>query len=220
MLASSVTPEVQADGVTGAPEIPHGTSSGYGYHRCRCDVCKAFKSEQSRAQYERRIGRPVRVPKSPEQLAHENRVRVDKWRRENPEKRKVQAARYRAKHREQIRAQQLDRYRRLMAEDPERVRKARRDWLKTPKGRKYKRYIETLRRRGVPYSADALDWIASLVDPACHYCDEPATEIDHLTPISRGGTGDLENLAPACRSCNASKGDKTESEFVSRKELA
>lgn len=23
--------------------IPHGTGSGYSYHRCRCDLCKAFQ---------------------------------------------------------------------------------------------------------------------------------------------------------------------------------
>ena len=31
--------------------------------------------------------------------------------------------------------------------------------------------------------------------------------IDHFIPISKGGTSDLENLVPACRTCNLTKRD-------------
>jgi 5-methylcytosine-specific restriction endonuclease McrA len=37
--------------------------------------------------------------------------------------------------------------------------------------------------------------------------------IDHDIPISRHGTDDLENLWPACRSCNRSKHNATAAEF-------
>lgn len=51
----------------------------------------------------------------------------------------------------------------------------------------------------------------------CYFCQEPITsgaaEIDHLTPISRGGTNDHSNLAACCSSCNKAKTDKTEIEF-------
>jgi hypothetical protein len=43
--------------------------------------------------------------------------------------------------------------------------------------------------------------------PMCSYCkQEPATEIDHIVPISKGGTNDRDNLTPACRKCNTRKG--------------
>lgn len=44
----------------------------------------------------------------------------------------------------------------------------------------------------------------------CVYCFKPLSEptIDHITPITRGGGNESENLVPACRSCNASKSDK------------
>ena len=33
-------------------------------------------------------------------------------------------------------------------------------------------------------------------------------EVDHIIPVSRGGTNDYENLTLACRWCNRSKGAK------------
>lgn len=51
----------------------------------------------------------------------------------------------------------------------------------------------------------------------CIYCGSRGPlEIEHRTPLSRGGTNWVSNLAPACRTCNASKGSLTESEFRSK----
>lgn len=44
---------------------------------------------------------------------------------------------------------------------------------------------------------------------ACQYCgDGEDLTCDHVMPLARGGTNDLDNLTTACRSCNSSKGDK------------
>lgn len=57
----------------------------------------------------------------------------------------------------------------------------------------------------------------------CAYCDQPITfyrkranslEIDHRTPISRGGADQIDNLAGACRPCNQLKGGMTAEEFA------
>lgn len=42
----------------------------------------------------------------------------------------------------------------------------------------------------------------------CRYCGRPATSIDHVVPVSKGGKDEPDNLVPACRSCNSSKGSK------------
>ena len=39
----------------------------------------------------------------------------------------------------------------------------------------------------------------------CVYCGQPATEVDHVTPVSRGGSHKLNNLVASCKRCNAQK---------------
>lgn len=44
----------------------------------------------------------------------------------------------------------------------------------------------------------------------CRYCGrktpEVILEIDHIVPVSKGGTNDLNNLITSCRDCNRGKG--------------
>lgn len=48
----------------------------------------------------------------------------------------------------------------------------------------------------------------------CVYCGEPATEGDHLVPLARGGKHCRENIVPACKKCNCSKGTKSADEYM------
>jgi 5-methylcytosine-specific restriction endonuclease McrA len=51
----------------------------------------------------------------------------------------------------------------------------------------------------------------------CTYCGElESIQLDHIVPIARGGSHSIGNLAPACRTCNASKGTKTITEWRKR----
>ena len=40
----------------------------------------------------------------------------------------------------------------------------------------------------------------------CAYCTDLATAVDHIIPVTRGGTNERTNLAPTCTSCNSRKG--------------
>lgn len=41
-----------------------------------------------------------------------------------------------------------------------------------------------------------------------------AWDVDHVIPVSKGGTNDFENLEPSCKTCNQKKGAKDFSDFV------
>lgn len=49
----------------------------------------------------------------------------------------------------------------------------------------------------------------------CTYCGtgQGPFHVDHIHPVSRGGTDDPENLCCSCAPCNLSKSDKTVSEW-------
>lgn len=61
--------------------------------------------------------------------------------------------------------------------------------------------------RGVVFERD---------DYTCQYCGERGgkLECDHVVPVSRGGSNELENLATACKKCNRSKRAKTPAEWM------
>lgn len=42
----------------------------------------------------------------------------------------------------------------------------------------------------------------------CQYCGSDATTVDHVIPISKGGTDEPDNLVAACTRCNYSKGNR------------
>lgn len=47
----------------------------------------------------------------------------------------------------------------------------------------------------------------------CFYCGADASHVDHVVPRARGGRDDMENLVPACATCNTDKGSKTIGEW-------
>jgi 5-methylcytosine-specific restriction endonuclease McrA len=97
--------------------------------------------------------------------------------------------------------------------DPESIRKQRREWAKTPKGVLANRLARHARRGA------ALDreYAEILYGDPCSFCGTRPVEIDHIVPVVAGGTGEWDNLAPACRSCNASKNDRPLLAFMAGK---
>ena len=54
-------------------------------------------------------------------------------------------------------------------------------------------------------------------DGRCAYRGEAGPlQVDHRIPLSRGGTNAIDNVLPACRTCNTQKGQMTETEFRAR----
>jgi len=55
--------------------------------------------------------------------------------------------------------------------------------------------------------------LAKLYASPCFYCGNPSQHIDHVVPLSRGGTHSIGNLVGACAGCNLGKGSKFLSEW-------
>ncbi len=127
------------------------------------------------------------------------------WRKANAEKRRAAQARYRAKNAETVRAMKARWYqanRELLVARATAWQKANPECKRAT----------SQKRRAAGYVTTA-DMRAIMADP-CAYCDAAAEQVEHVTPISRGGTSDVSNLVSACRACNAAKGRRTALEFA------
>ena len=68
------------------------------------------------------------------------------------------------------------------------------------------------RKNGVAGELSHSDWESVLkkYGKRCLCCgSDKDIAIDHVIPISKGGTNTADNIQPLCRSCNSSKRDKT-----------
>jgi len=81
-------------------------------------------------------------------------------------------------------------------------------------GKKQYRFVmdrfKMLQSRQIEWSGAIREYIKERELPnQCLYCGSTQSlSYDHLIPRNRGGPDIPENVVPACRSCNSSKGDK------------
>lgn len=64
------------------------------------------------------------------------------------------------------------------------------------------------RKRGDGTTHTLAEWqeVVALHGGCCAYCGATAVLVrDHIIPLARGGSNAIDNIAPACRSCNARK---------------
>jgi len=74
----------------------------------------------------------------------------------------------------------------------------------------------------VDHDLTAEQWVAlQQIWVGCAYCgaDDADLQKDCVQPISRGGRYTLDNVVPACRSCNASKCNAEVTGWLRRKKL-
>lgn len=122
----------------------------------------------------------------------------------------------RARHR----AQRAEYNRRWSARNPERRRAMeQRQRDRNPEASRERSRRHDALRRGAAGAHTQQEWLekCALLGNVCLYCGEakPLTR-DHKVPLSRGGTDDIDNVVPACHSCNCAKRSHTPEEFFVR----
>lgn len=198
-------------------------------------VCNVCGIPQSDDQFYRRVGgrirpvckgcwakgRKVRYIKNRERICTENRARY----RDDPDFRKrclEEGARWKAENRGQRLSRAREYERRRNREHPEEAQVRRKRWLarhpeyrreyqRRPEVRLYKRLWQHKRRAllGGKVNVGSYRFVVQRDHSACQYCSlelKPREiTIDHILPVSRGGTNDIENLCVSCLPCNLRK---------------
>jgi 5-methylcytosine-specific restriction endonuclease McrA len=148
------------------------------------------------------------------------RVRNRAWYQRNKEQRhEYYLRRKAAEPADRRRQRERERTRRRYLSAPAAWLARQKEWRQRnpEKARAYVRSSHSKRRdasKGDSFST--AQWLALLAyhGGRCAYCgSDIRIEIDHRVPLIRGGTITIENILPACRSCNRRKNRKTEDEF-------
>lgn len=134
--------------------------------------------------------------------------RSNLYHQENKEHVRIRNKEYREKNREIL----SEKKKRYYERNKEKVTANNNRWRKNNidkvrfANRKYNQ-----RKRSLFYHYEETDWAYALdfFSHSCAYCGgKGRLEQEHITPVSKGGPYIASNIIPACRSCNASKGDK------------
>lgn len=118
-----------------------------------------------------------------------------KWTREHPDQHEASTRKWREEHSDRVK----DNSRKWDREHPEQVKAKNRKSC----------HERRLKLVNSPFPKEFK------LSPCCWVClSTERLEVDHIIPISRGGTNDISNLTTLCRSCNSSKGKKLYSEWL------
>ena len=132
------------------------------------------------------------------------------YRQNNKEKLNAKARRLRTERPEVYKAHG-DKYRLLHEEEIKRRRNA---YFKTPEGKSrrqtyYQRYVSAKKATVVNYTPHDWEMCKEYFDNKCAYCGKALPlHQDHFIPNSKAGEYTVNNIVPACKSCNSSKRDR------------
>ena len=143
--------------------------------------------------------------------------------RANLEKVRERQRRFRKEHKEKVNKWN----RRWRAANAKKENKRIAAWAKAnPLNRAISRGHRRAAKRGNGGSHTVAEWIALCWAASwqCTYCakvlDVKTAHRDHKIPIARGGSDGIDNITPACVTCNSRKNRMTDVEFNARRETA
>ncbi len=137
--------------------------------------------------------------------------RIDrKWREENIEKVRQASREFYARNKERERNRNRERYRKMMIENPERVREWGRKYSKTNRGR-FNSYKKQAKKRGYAFTI-TLEIFSKIVEKNCVYCGG-SSDVGIDRKNNKKGYVKL-NMVPCCCRCNYMKRDFNEKDFI------
>ncbi len=142
------------------------------------------------------------------------------WHKKHAEKRREKSRKWNREHPEEHQA----RVKAWRDANPGRAAASFKEWRrKNPERMSILKQRRYARQKGAEGAHSAEEWATLLAkyDHRCAYCPTPLDNMnrtrDHKVPLTRGGSNRVDNLVPACRSCNSKKGTMTHEEFVTRR---
>jgi 5-methylcytosine-specific restriction endonuclease McrA len=157
-----------------------------------------------------------------------NKASAQRWNQENKEQYNTNAKLFRERHPETVRVNNHEYYSGHKAENREsgnRWRDANRDKVResnrlAKKAHPEQRQADDERRRSRKenaegnYSANDIKKQNKIQKGRCYYCGQKKKlTIDHIVPLSRGGSNWPSNIVLACGSCNSKKHNKLPHEW-------
>jgi 5-methylcytosine-specific restriction endonuclease McrA len=148
-------------------------------------------------------------------------AKAKEWAKKNPEKIAAQNRAYQGANRKSISANKKAYYQANL-EESRAYRQVNKEKLAAQNKEWRKAHPENIslirqRRRALGLSNDVFrvtpKEMGRLYALPCAYCGFPSKHVDHVIPVSRGGTHGIGNLTGACASCNLSKGSKLITEW-------
>jgi 5-methylcytosine-specific restriction endonuclease McrA len=132
------------------------------------------------------------------------------WRKNNPGKYAVYCKTWREKHPDraaQDTQNSAERMRKLRERDPDKARLYQRKWFHDHPD--HDRRARVLNAQG-SFTSEEWTALCESYGNRCAACGKSVKlTVDHIVPLSRGGTNYIENIQPLCKSCNSRKHTKT-----------
>ena len=177
--------------------------------------------------YMREYNSRPEVKKRKQEWAEKNREKRResnrKWERKNKDKIKERKRNYRIEYRQRPEVKEATRRRKQRPEYKEKQRAYQREYLQRPEVKDRRRVTENERYHRMGGRGHQRHFAALLQrdGPICGICKghlEPTDDIhvDHIQPISKGGTSDFSNLQLAHAFCNVSKHAKWDGDEVAQ----